>query len=526
MARWGRGRSVIAAIGATVLVCVLTGCTTWTGGRGVAVGGSGSTSGAGTPRSQVIAFGDCSQLFNVSAAGIPAARMAHLQFGCGRLRVPLDYDHPNGQTIALQVLRVHDDRQTTKTGSLLVDPGGPGGSGIFLAFGLAGSLSDDVLQHFDLIGFDPRGVGLSSPVRCTSNAEEDKLLALDVDVRTTAGLAAAKQTLGAQAAECTVRYGATLEHFNTVETAQDMDQLRAGVNDPKLNYLGFSYGTELGAVYAHLFPTRIRAMVLDGAVDPATAGDAIKSNDEQIAGFESAFDQFAADCARRSSCAAIGNPRQAVTALERQANQTPIRTSANGDARVATGGTVLYAVLSALYSQSEWSSLGTALVAAQHGDAKGLYELVDNYSERTPSGQFTNELDVFTVVSCNDQQSDPTDAVVQQTAAQWAQKYPLFGVWSAASLLQCQAWQPQRHPLPTQSAVGAAPILVSGNLHDPATPYQGAVNLADVLTTGALLTWDGQGHTSYGGKSTCVDGKVNDYLITLTVPATKTTCPR
>jgi pimeloyl-ACP methyl ester carboxylesterase len=516
-----------ALLAATALASLLVGCTTTTGGVGrpATLGPSAGPSTSAPAAAPTIDFTDCSALFNLSAAGIPAERMRHLQFGCGQLRVPLDYGHPNGQTVALTVMRVHDTEQTAKTGSLLVDPGGPGGSGIFLAFGLARTMSDDVLRHFDLVGFDPRGVGLSSPLRCTSDAEEDQLLALDADVRTPAGLAAAKHAWADVAAECSSRYGATLEHFNTVETAQDMEQIRQAVGDAALNYLGFSYGTELGAAYAHRYPTRIRAMVLDGAVDPQTTGDVIRSTAEQVQGFESAFDQFAADCAHRSSCASLGSPRAAVAALERQANRAPMPSNAAGDARKATGSTVLYAVLSALYSQSEWPALGSALRDAQEGDAKGLFSLVDDYSERAPNGQFHNLLDVFDVVSCNDERTDPTDAQVQATAARWAQSYPLFGVWSAIALLQCQAWQPDRHPVPTPSAAGSRPILVVGNLHDPATPYQGAVHLAAALTTGVVLTWDGQGHTSYGN-SPCIDGKVNEYLINGKVPAGNTTCPR
>ena len=520
-------RRMLTAV--VTLVVLLGGCTAVTSGHGSpSPGQTGSASATPSPSgiaAPPINFGDCSGLLNLSAAGIPASRMDELRFGCGRVRVPLDYSHPNGQTLDVAVLRVHDAEQTQRTGSLLVDPGGPGGSGVFLAIGLAGSVSDDLLRHFDLIGFDPRGVGLSNPVRCTSDAEEDSLLAQDVDVRTAAGLAAAKQANATVAAECNARYGATLEHFNTVETARDMDLIRQGVGDPKMNYLGFSYGTQLGAVYAHLYPTHIRSMVLDGAVDPRTTGDAIRSNDLQISGFESAFDQFAADCARRTDCAALGNARAAVLALRHTADQAPIRSSAPDETRRATGGIVLYAVLSALYSQDEWPALGTALLDAQRGDAKGLFELVDNYSERSPNGEFTNLLDVYGIVTCNDQRTDPTDAQIQATAALWARKYPLFGVWSAASLLQCRSWQHDRHPIPPESATGSPPILVVGNLHDPATPYQGAVNLARTLTAGVLLSWDGEGHTSYGSSS-CIDQKVNAYLIDATLPAENTTCPR
>ncbi|HZE49391.1 MAG TPA: alpha/beta hydrolase [Jatrophihabitantaceae bacterium] len=521
----------IRLIAVVATVGLLAGCTGNTGGHGIQQNQStSSTTSAvgGTPTQSppsTIAFSDCAGLFNLSAAGIPADRREKLQFSCGQLPVPVDYAHPSAAQLNIQVIRIHYNAQPQRVGSLLVNPGGPGGSGVFLAISLAASLSEDVLQHFDLVGFDPRGVGLSAPIKCQTDAEETKALAFDADVRTAAGQKAAKGQAATFARSCTKKYGSALAHYNTVETARDMDRIRAAVGDQKLNYLGFSYGTELGAVYAHLFPTRIRVAVLDGAVDPVTTGNAITSNEQQLGGFEDAFDQFAADCRKRTACKALGDPRKAVAALQKKANATPIPSSKHSDKRRATGGNVLYAVVSALYSQELWPSLGTALIDAQHGDAEGLLELNDRYSERGDDGHYSNLLDVFQVVTCNDQKSDPSDATIKATAAKWAKKYPLFGLWSAPTLFQCQAWQKSRSPVPTESAAGSAPILVVGNLHDPATPYSGAVHLASTLRTGVLLTWDGQGHTSYG-QSSCIDAKVNAYLIQAAIPAAHTTCPR
>jgi len=523
--------SRLRLIAAAVALTLLAGCTASTGGHGTpatspspatTTPASGATTQSPPP---TIAFTDCSRLFNLSAAGIPEDRRQKLEFSCGQLPVPVDYAHPDGAKLSIEVIRIHYRDQTQRLGSLLVNPGGPGGSGLFLAISLAGSVDDQLLQRFDLVGFDPRGVGLSTPIKCQTDAEETKALAFDADVRTTAGLQAAKRQAATFAHSCAKKYGSAIAHYNTVETAQDMDSIRAAVGDQKLNYLGFSYGTELGAVYAHLFPKRIRVAVLDGAVDPATTGNAITSNEQQLSGFEGAFDQFAADCGKRASCKALGDARKTVAALEKKANATPIPTSEPGDKRRATGGNVLYAVVSALYSQELWPDLGTALIEAQHGDAKGLFDLDDRYSERSDDGHYSNLLDVFQVVSCNDQNRDPSDADIKAAAIRWARQYSLFGLWSAPSLFQCQAWQKNRHPVPPETAAGSAPILVVGNLHDPATPYAGAAHLAATLGTGVLLTWDGQGHTSYG-QSTCIDAKVNAYLIQAAIPAAHTTCPR
>ena len=361
--------SLIAAVAVALGLCVA--CTTKATGHGQGPAadaqpsattsspsaGTGATTPA--PKPSTIDFSDCSGLFNLSAAGIPADRRSKLTFDCGRQNVPVDYAQPNGPTISIEVIRVHYRDQPARIGSLLVNPGGPGGSGVFLAISLAASLSDDVLQHFDIVGFDPRGVGLSSPIKCETDPAETQALALDPDVRTASGLEQAKRQAQTFAASCDRKYGAALAHYNTVETARDMDQIRAAVGDEQMNYLGFSYGTELGAVYAHLFPTKIRVAVLDGAVDPLTTGNAIASNEQQIGGFESAFDQFAADCAKRPECKPLGNARKAVAALEKKANTTPIPSSDGGETRKATGGNVLYAVLSALYSEQLWPDLGT-----------------------------------------------------------------------------------------------------------------------------------------------------------------------
>jgi pimeloyl-ACP methyl ester carboxylesterase len=465
---------------------------------------------------------------NSSGAEIPASRRKKLSFSCGRLRVPLDYAHPNGQTISIGLIKIHDSEQTAKVGSLLVDPGGPGASGIFLAFDLAGSMSDDILRHFDLVGFDPRGVGLSDPVRCLTDPQRDQLLAANPDVRTAAGFAQAQQLAAGFEQECVQKNGATLTHYTTVDTAKDMDRLRSALGDAQLNYLGFSYGTELGAVYAHLFPGTVRTAVLDGAVDPTTLHRPIAATGDQVEGFEAAFDQFAADCKQRPECQPLGDPRAAVEALARQADSHPIPSSTPGEKRVATGGTVLNATLYALYSQDAWRPLGQALIAAQHGDSADLFQLLDEFTDRSPTGHFGNLLDAFTVISCNDEavREDPTDAQIKAAAADWAKRYPMFGLGGAAGLFSCQPWAHTRQPIPPETAPTSKPILVVGNLHDPATPYPGAVDLTKALGSAVLLSWDGEGHTSYGQGSSCVDAAVNTYLISDVLPPASTTCPR
>jgi len=514
---------------AVVLVALglLVACTTTTTGNGRGNDGntpppSPSALGSAAQSPAPLEFNDCSQLLYLGR--VSADRRKNLTVECARIQVPVDYARPAGAQISIALLRIHYADQPQRIGSLLVNPGGPGASGVSLAVGLAGELSTDVLRHFDIVGFDPRGVGLSAPVKCMSTAQEDQLLATDTDVRTTAGLRAAKQLYAGFATSCDASYGVTISHYDTVDTARDMDRIRAALGDATTNYLGFSYGTQLGAVYAHLFPKTIRVAALDGAVDP-NSDDVLSQTSTQVAGFEQAFDQFAAYCVTQDRCRQLGDPRQAVYAIRDKAATSPIPSSDTHDQRRATASLVLLGVLQALYKRDDWPTLAAALLAAHDGDARGLLALADDYADRDDSGQYSNSLDVYFTVTCNDEAADPDDATIQAKGRAWATQYPMFGLWQAATLAQCNGWQKQRTPIPPETAASSAPILVVGNLHDPATPYAGAVNLTKELGRASLLSWNGEGHTSYLEGSTCVDRAVNAYLISRTLPTPNTTCP-
>jgi pimeloyl-ACP methyl ester carboxylesterase len=446
-----------------------------------------------------------------------------MRFSCGKLAVPLDYSKPQAKTTDLFVVRVRSAKQSQRIGSLLVNPGGPGGSGVNLAAGLVGALSDTVFDHFDLLGFDPRGVGLSDPLQCITDQQKDRLAASNPDVRTAAGRAQARSLSDSVVKSCVTKYGSALGHYNTEETAHDMDLIRQAVGDAKLNYLGFSYGTRLGAAYAHQFPTKIRTAVLDGAVDPVA--DELTTDERQAKAFEDAFDQFAADCKSRPACAVLGNPRTAVTALIAAADKSPIAGTGANKARKATGGIVTIGVASALYDQSQWGQLGQALVAAQHGQADKIFALADQYLERDPeTGHYSNIMEANLAVNCNDSTLQITDQLVATEAASWIRKYPIFGPNAAASLYSCHSWPRSGHPLPPASAPGAPPILVIGTVHDPATPYAATGVLAKALGSGVVLSWDGEGHTAYP-KTKCITTKVDSYLITAKPPADDS-CPR
>lgn len=517
-----RHRLITAVAG---LLLVLTACSRpVTGTPQTAPGGGAPASGSALPPAPTpapIRFRDCTQDLESAGLQLPSRFAGKLSIGCGQLQVPLDYAHPDGRQISLVVARVHDSDNTHSLGTLQVNPGGPGASALDFLLGFLGEVPATLLTHFDLVAFDPRGVGVSSPIKCLTTQQKDTLLAQAPDVTTPAGFAAADRNAAELANACERAYGSALPFYNTENTARDMDQVRQAVGDSRMNYLGFSYGTELGWVYAHLFPSRVRVLVLDGAVDPNTSGVAQAA--EQLQGFEKAFDQFAAYCRTTSPCSRLGDPRAAALRITSAARSRPLAT---GGSRKLTYGLAFTGILQALYSKSLWPQLASGLVAASNGNGGGLLRLADQYNERSANGTYTNILEANTAISCNDSPRGPSDATIRTTAASWVHRFPLFGRWAGSELFSCQQWQLIRTIPPKPRAATPTKVLVIGNLHDPATPYQGAEDLTRDLGNAELLTWNGQGHTSYLQGSSCIDNYVNRYLVTKALPAMDTTCPR
>jgi pimeloyl-ACP methyl ester carboxylesterase len=478
-----------------------------------------TTAAPAAPTISPVTFTDCTSVIKPQVKDAPGGDRP-LTFGCGKLRVPLDYRDPSRKAIELFLLRVRIAGQQKKIGSLVVNPGGPGASGADAAIGLGLSLPTDVLKRFDVVGFDPRGVGLSAPVECVSNAVKDKAAALDPDATTESAYRAQVALAKEVSTSCLSKYGDDLQHYNTEETARDLDLVRQGVGDAKLTYLGYSYGTRLGSVYAQLFPKKVRALVLDGAVDPKQG--LVAGSETQAVGFERAFDQFAGDCKARNAACLIGpDPRAFATRLLAKARQAPIPGGSGG--RKATAGHVELAIVSALYDRGDWAELESALADANNGNSSGLFALADRYNQRDAKGNYTNLTDANIAINCADTAEKVPDATVRKTLASWRTKYPLFGSSQALSLLTCQQWTAPREPVPAVKAAGAPPLLVIGTVHDPATPYASAQVLARTLATAHLLTWQGEGHTAYP-KTPCVTAAVNAYLVSLKIPARNASC--
>jgi pimeloyl-ACP methyl ester carboxylesterase len=460
-----------------------------------------------------------------SALSGGGSKVSKLSFAEGVLTVPLDWSHAgNGQTVGISVVRIRSSKQHDRIGSLLVNPGGPGVSGIDYALDAAVSeIPEAILDRFDIIGFDPRGIGASSPLSCIPSAEKDAELNEPAYPISDADWNAQVAETQKVADECYAKYGTTLTYYSTAETVRDMDALRARLGDQKLTYLGYSYGTLLGAEYASAYPSRVRALVLDGAVDP-TLGTAASSL-AQAGGFQLAFGDYAKACASEGSKCSIGPDADSfLTKLLAQADAHPIPTSTHHDDRVAKSGAVLLAVISALYDRKEWSTLTSALEDASDGDAAGVLSLDDEYNERASNGSYSNVEEANDAIDCADTADRPTVAAARAVQPQWAKVDPLLGASQASVLYSCSLWKAPADTPITVADRGAPTVLVVGTTGDPATPISGARHLTSLLGTAHLLIWDGEGHTAYP-KTTCVTTTVDNYLINLTAPVSGTTCP-
>ena len=444
-------------------------------------------------------------------------------FQCARLLVPFDYARPGGPRFSLPVIKLPATDPARRVGDLVVNPGGPGGSGVQYALAARGEFPSAVRARFDVVGFDPRGVGGSEPaVSCMTGPELDKYLSTDETPDNAAQLAAVVRQGKFYASRCEQNSRALLPYVGTRNAARDLDVLRAALGQSRLTYLGKSYGTYLGTWYAQLFPHRVRALVLDGAVDPDTPG--LQSDAVQAEGFQTAFGSFAAWCRARSGCPLGQDAAGQLEALIVRANSRPLSQEL-GTGQVASGALLLNGVAAALYSKSTWPDLKDALVNAFNGDGTVLVQLANLLLERNADGTYANLVDANTAISCVDRPWPRSLASWQAAASAAERAAPLFGASNVWGNLPCAYWPVPAAPPAAIKAAGAAPILVVGTTRDPATPYRWARALAADLSSGVLLGWNGDGHTAYGEGSSCVDAIVNAYLISLTVPRSGTLCP-
>ncbi|MCS6712216.1 alpha/beta fold hydrolase [Brachybacterium sp. EF45031] len=450
----------------------------------------------------------------------------YADFQCGSVTVPKHWNDPAAGDITLALLRIPASGE--KQGTLFLNPGGPGGSGVDFV-GMQGPevVGESVAARYDLIGFDPRGVGDSTPLDCVSDARLDEMLAATYDPLTPEGLEQTKSTARELGEGCRSSDPELIGAVDTLSAARDLDVLRAVVGSDALDYLGYSYGTYLGATYAELYPQRVGRMVLDGALDPTIDGDQL--SDGQARGFENAIGEFAQYCLDQGSevCPLNGDHDQAVQQVRdffSAVDDQPLETT--DPQRPLTGALARSGVLVGLYADESWDFLIQALGAAMSGDGTQLLFFADAGSSRQDDGTYLgNSNEVISAVNCLDHPSAADEAWSVQEAERLAAEYPTFGGMFGFSGVYCAQWPaaPVREPAPIR-AEGAAPIVVIGTTGDPATPYEWAESLSEQLTSGTLVTFDGNGHTAYGRSGGCVEEAVDAYLLEGTVPEDGLVC--
>jgi pimeloyl-ACP methyl ester carboxylesterase len=434
-------------------------------------------------------------------------------FLCSTMLAPLDYADPDGTAITLAVAK-RPATSSKRLGSLIINPGGPGGSGV----GYVGYFNATGLDSYDIVGWDPRGVGRSTPVECFGTDELDQYFSMDNSPDNDEELQARIDQQIEFGKSCLERSGALLEHISTAETVRDLDLLRGLVGDSKINYFGSSYGTRIGALYAELYPQRVGRMVLDGAININS-----KSKIDQIDGFERALRHFATWCAR-NECQ-LGDRRDDVLSKIKEfldgLDQQPLDSAVGRTLSQQQG---VEAVFYAMYGgTSSWPRLRDALNAAiVDRDAAGLLELADASARRDRDGSYGQLNYAFPAIRCLDSQDDSVRAAEKRLAEE-SKGAPILGRLNGPDLV-CPLWPVKPAPKqPPVDAAGSPPILIIGTTGDPATPYEYAKSMADELSSGVLVTYDGEGHLAYG-QSGCVKTLVNAYLVRNQVPRDGTRC--
>jgi pimeloyl-ACP methyl ester carboxylesterase len=448
-------------------------------------------------------------------------------FQCATAQAPLDWANPSATTtISLALIR--KPATGTSQGELLVNPGGPGASGVdFIKTSLTYAADATLRSNYDIVGFDPRGVGSSTSVKCYTDPAEMDAFLYDIipgTIGSASWIAEKAAQSAAFGAKCKELTGPLLGHVDTDSAARDMDMLRAALGQTKLDYLGYSYGTLLGATYADLFPKKVGRMVLDGALDPAVSSfDVTKI---QAIGFENNMRAYLKYCLAHTKCPFTGTVDEGMDRVRTILAQLDAHPITNSDGRQLGSATMFSAIILPLYSQDNWPYLNQLFADVDNGSAQVAFDLADSLNDRKSDGTYSdNSTEAFDAINCLDYNDiDYSVATQQKQAAELEAAAPTFGAEMAWGFT-CQGWPyPPTRTRTVLHAAGAAPILVVGTTNDPATPYVWAKALAKELDSGHLVTRKGNGHTGYNKGNLCVDDAVDNYFDKGMVPAKDPNC--
>ena len=447
---------------------------------------------------------------------------------CGSVRVPMDWSKPTSRKLTLAVI-YHRASANKPLGSLLVNPGGPGASGFnFVKDSIDGLATERLRTNYNIVGFDPRGVQNSSAIRCLSGKSMDRFLygTTGYELGSSKDLAKTKLVMANFIKACQKNTGDLLGYVDTVSAAKDMDIIRAVMGDSKLNYLGFSYGTQLGATYAALFPKKVGRMVLDGAIDPSVPD--YQQSINQIKGFDLALRDYMADCLSKTGCPFSGKVEDGLAKIKaflKQVEATPLTSTDNH--REVSIWAVNTGIIMALYSEDYWQYLTAAFKAAFNGDGTTLLRLADFYNDRDPDGTYTSNLTEANIsISCLDSRQSAKLSDMKAQNKRMLKASPTLGRYWQWGGIACAKWPyPVVKKPKNLSATGAPTIVVVGTTGDPATPYEQAVSLAHkILKKGYLVTYKGEGHTAYGRSNSCVNNAVDNFFIDGKLAATEPVC--
>lgn len=444
---------------------------------------------------------------------------------CGLLSVPVNYDDPDGDVAQIAMIRIKATGE--KIGSLFVNPGGPGESGVEAAVNLVGTMPQSVRERFDLVGFDPRGVGLSKPALwCNSDEDNDRLRADPTVEYTDEGVEHIENQTREFIDRCVEEMGEEfLANVGTQSVAKDLDAMREAVGDEKLTYLGYSYGTRIGATYAELFGDKVRAMILDGAVDPNA--DPVEADLRQAAAFQTAFDDYAADCAQDPSCPLGTDPAKATDVYKSLVYPLVEDPAPTADPRGLGYSDAIVGTILPLYSPNLWRHLTDGLSELRAGRGDTMLALADLYMGRDAEGHYNNSTDVRVAVNCVDEPpiTDRDTVIEQDRRSREVAPFLSYGEFTGnAPMGTCAFWPVPPTSEPHELSVpGLPPTLVVSTTNDPATPYQAGVDLAKQLG-GRLLTYEGTQHTVVFQGNTCVDDIAANYVIDGALPPEGARC--